>query len=156
MTEESSPAIALSVAAPLATRWIERTLRAHGPPLTVAQYLALRAVAEHAQTGGDLARRTGVSPAAASQLVAGIARAGWVERPRAPPDRRRTDLVLSPEGGRVLASAAALLEQRLEPILQGLPLPERDAIATLERLLTGTAPPRRPPPPHPRGPERRL
>jgi hypothetical protein len=36
---------ALAAAAPLATRWIERLLAQHNPPLTVTHYLALRAIA---------------------------------------------------------------------------------------------------------------
>jgi DNA-binding MarR family transcriptional regulator len=145
----SNPAAALAVAAPLATRWIERTLLAHEPPLTVAQYLALRAVEEGATTGGDLARHTGVSAPAASQLVAGLAQAGWLDRTPDPDDRRRTGLALSAEGLWVLASATARLETRLEPLLEALHPPERDALAALEAVLTGTAPPRRPPPPRP-------
>src|SRR5207237_1105484 len=49
--------------APLVSRWIERVLAAHDPPLTVAQYLALQAVADGEVVGAELARRAAVSPA---------------------------------------------------------------------------------------------
>src|SRR6266705_406689 len=48
---------ALARTAPLVSRWIERLLAAHDPPLTVAQYLALEAVAEGEMVGAELARR---------------------------------------------------------------------------------------------------
>ena len=49
MSPKHRPAIgateALVGVAPLVSRWIERLLSAHQPPLTVAQFLALRAIA---------------------------------------------------------------------------------------------------------------
>jgi hypothetical protein len=48
---------ALVRTAPLVSRWIERLLAAHEPPLTVAQYLALQAVGEGEVVGSELARR---------------------------------------------------------------------------------------------------
>ena len=56
--------------APLVSRWIERLLAGHEPPLTVAQFLALRAIAVEVVSGSELARRTGVSGPAISQLLA--------------------------------------------------------------------------------------
>src|SRR4051794_30657186 len=50
-----------------ASRWMERLLPRHDPALTVAQYLALQAVAGGGASGGELARRTGVSGPAVSQ-----------------------------------------------------------------------------------------
>src|SRR5437899_823474 len=63
---------ALVRTAPLVSRWIERLLAGHEPPLTVAQYLALQAVGEGEVVGAELARRTAVSPAAVSQLLAAL------------------------------------------------------------------------------------
>src|SRR6266567_1031155 len=54
---------ALVRTAPLVSRWIERLLAGHEPPLTVAQYLALQAVGEGQVVGSELARRTAISPA---------------------------------------------------------------------------------------------
>ena len=148
---------ALAEVAPLVSRWIERLLPAHRPPLTLAQYLALRALADNAQGAAELARRTGVSEPAVSQLVATLAAAGLVERRAAAEDRRRHELVLTRAGRRALASARALVRERLTPVLEDLPPPEADALSRalpqVEALLSGTAPPRRPPPrpPHHRG-----
>jgi len=137
-TGSRQAAEALVRAAPLASRWIERLLAAHEPPLTVAQYLALEAIAEGQIVGAELARRAAVSPAAVSQLLATLE-----------------------EGRRTLRSAHITLRDRLAGLLADLPPPEADALARmLERLqasLSGTPPPPRPhrAPPPPRGPKKR-
>src|SRR5216684_1175863 len=116
---------ALVRTAPLVSRWIERLLAAHEPPLTVAQYLALQAVGEGEVVGSELARRTAVSPAAVSQPLA-----------------------LTEQGEWTLRSAQTVLRERLAGLLTDLPPPEADALARLlERLeasLSGTPPPPRP------------
>ena len=90
--------------APLVSRWIERLLSRHDPALTVAQYLALRAIAAGDLTGAELARRTGVTGPAVSQLLTGLADAG--------PDRANA------RGGRPAPSGAVALGRREA----GLPL----------------------------------
>src|SRR5438034_4047711 len=110
---QPNAADALATAAPLATRWIERLLAAHDPPLTVAQFLALRAVAAGRVGAADLARRAAVSAAAVSQLVADLERAGLLDRAAAADDRRRQELELSSLGRTVLSSASSLLRERL-------------------------------------------
>jgi DNA-binding MarR family transcriptional regulator len=144
---------ALAAVAPLATRWIERLLAQHEPPLTVTQYLALRAIAREAVSGSELALRAGVSGPAVSQLLAGLAEAGLIERHIAEGDRRRLALTLSPAGERAFTAAERLLRERLGSLLAELPRPEADALSRLlprvEAALSGAAPPRRPP--HPPG-----
>ena len=140
--------------APLVSRWIERLLAAHDPPLTVAQYLALQAIAEGEVVGAELARRAAVSPAAVSQLLATLEETGLLARGRLESDRRRQSLALTEQGRQALRSAQAELRDRLAGLLADLTPPEADALAgLLERLqasLIGTPPPprpRRPPPP---------
>lgn len=146
---------ALTAAAPLVTRWLERLLSAHEPQLTVAQFLALRSIALGGGGAADLARSAGVSAAAVSQLVAGLERAGLVVRTPVPHDRRRLELSVSDAGHGALASAAALLRSQLGAVLAEVPAPEADALVRLvgrvEAALAGTPPPRRPRPrtPHP-------
>jgi DNA-binding MarR family transcriptional regulator len=146
-----SAAEALAAVAPLATRWIERLLARHEPALTVPQYLALRAIAREGVTGSELARRTGVSGPAVSQLLSGLASAGLVERRADAEDRRRQALALSAAGEEAFASAEALLRDELGNLLADLPRPEIDALSRLlpsvEAALSGAPPPRRPPPP---------
>jgi DNA-binding MarR family transcriptional regulator len=144
---------ALVAVAPLATRWIERLLAGHDPPLTVSQYLALRAIARDGVSGSELARRTGVSGPAVSQLLAGLADGGLLERRAIADDRRRHALTLTASGARAFQSAEKLLREGLGTLLGGLPRPEVDALSRLlprvEAALSGTALPRRPPPPPP-------
>jgi DNA-binding MarR family transcriptional regulator len=143
----------LVAVAPLVTRWIERVLAAHDPPLTPPQYLALRAIGHERVSVTELARRAGVSGPAASQLVNALADADLVHRRSVPDDRRRHELALSPPGERTLRSAETLLTTRVSELLEDLPHPEIDALAralpAVEATLAGTAPPRRPPPPPP-------
>ena len=157
---------ALASVVPLVSRWIERLLAGHEPPLTVAQFLALRAIAEEGVAGSELARRAGVSGPAVSQLVAGLADADLLVRRELVEDRRRHVLTLTKRGDRTVASARTLLRERLSALLAGLPRPETDALARalprVEAALSGAPPPRRPPhppkpPPHgPRpGPRRK-
>jgi DNA-binding MarR family transcriptional regulator len=152
---------ALVRAAPLVSRWIQRLLASHEPPLTVAQYLALEAIAEGEVVGAELARRAAVTPAAVSQLLAALEDDGLLTRARLEHDRRRQPLALTAAGERALRSARAALRERLAGLLVGLPPPEADALARLlERLqgsLSGTPPPPRPhrPPPPPGGPKKR-
>src|SRR5437773_5138152 len=152
---------ALVRTAPLVSRWVERLLAGHDPPLTVAQYLALQAIDEGEIVGAELARRAAVSPAAVSQLLAALEESGLLTRGRLEDDRRRQPLALTEHGQWALRSAQTALRERLAGLLADLPPPEADALARLlERLeasLSGTPPPprpHRPPPPPPRGPKR--
>lgn len=154
-TDAADPLAAVSL---LAARWIERLLAQHDPPLTVAQYLALRAIARESVSGTELARRSGVSGPAVSQLLTGLADDGLVERAPVESDRRRTALALSSAGRRALGGAEATLREQLGSLLSDLPRPEADALAralpAVEAALSGAPPPRRPPhPPHPPQPQ---
>lgn len=141
----------LTGAAALATRWIKRLLAAHDPPLTVAQYLALRSIDRERLTAGELARRAGVSGPAVSQLVSSLERESWIVRSHVAEDRRRQDLALTDSGRSLLAAASSSLRDQIGPLLAHLPPPELDALerllSLLESALAGTPPPRRPPPP---------
>jgi len=145
----------LAAVAPLVTRWMERVLASADPPLSLGQYLGLRAIAAGVDSAADLARATGVSESAVSQLVAGFERAGTVERTPAGDDRRRRTLALTGDGERLLRTAQKLVGARLEPLVSSLAPHDADALTALlrriEPALTGAAPPRRPPPPHPPG-----
>jgi DNA-binding MarR family transcriptional regulator len=141
----------LARTAPLVSRWIERVLAAHDPPLTVAQYLALQAIAEGEVVGAELARRAAVSPAAMSQLLTALEDAGMLIRDRREDDRRRQPLSLTEQGAWTLRAAQTALRERLAGLLADMPPKETDALARLlERLeasLSGTPPPPRPPRP---------
>jgi DNA-binding MarR family transcriptional regulator len=150
---QTDAADSLAVVSLLATRWIERLLAQLDPPLTVAQYLTLRAIGREDISGTELARRSGVSGPAISQLVAGLSDEGLLERQAMEGDRRRVTLALSPTGVRALQAAEKLLRRQLGSLLGELPGPEVDALArslpAVAAALSGAPPPRRPPPPPP-------
>ena len=145
---QTDAAEALVAVAPLATRWIERLLAAHEPPLRVSQYLALRAIAHEDISGTELARRRRLR-------ARGLATARRTRRGRptgAQPARgnqRRQTLSLSAAGEQAYRSADTLLRQRLAALLTDLPRPEADALSRalprVESILSGAPPPRRPP-----------
>ncbi len=140
-------------AAAVTSRWAERVLAAHEPPLTLAQYLALRSINREPVTAAELSRRAGISGPATSQLVSGLEDGGWIARTPFAHDRRSHALALTDTGMRVFASAGALLRDRLGALLAELPTPalhalER-ALPLVEATLGGNPPPRRPRPPHP-------
>jgi DNA-binding MarR family transcriptional regulator len=157
---DRAAAAALVGVAPLASRWIERILGGLEPPLTLSQYLALRAIARDDVSAVELARRTGVTEASVSQLLAGLGDHELVERTPSAHDRRRLRLALTVRGATVLQHAESLLARRMSPLLAELAPPDREALAVvlprLEAVIGGTAPPRRaappprrPPPPRP-------
>ncbi len=155
----SAAADGLIAVALLANRWIERLLAGHRPPLTITQFLALRAISTEGVSGAELARRAGVSGPAVSQLLASLADAGLLNRQAQAEDRRRLALTLSARGQRALASAQTLLRERLGPLLAELPRPEAEALTRalphLEASLSGAPPPRRPRPPRAPRPHQR-
>src|SRR5690348_18456187 len=117
----ANPAEALVGVAPLAARWIERLLGGGEPTLTLAQYLALRAIAPEPLAAAELARRAGVSGAAVSQLVSGLETAGWVEREPEPADRRRHLLTLTSAGFEAFQAATRRVYGGLGELLADLP-----------------------------------
>ena len=149
---------ALVAIAPPLTRWIERLLAGHDPSLTLAQYLALRAIANDELPSSEIARRTGVSGPAVSQLLSALGDAGLIERTPVPGDRRRQALSASPAGSRALRSAETLLRRRLGSLLADVAPHEAEALRlgldAVAAALEGRPPPRRPPPqpPDPRRP----
>ncbi len=151
----------LSRLAPALSRWMERTLASHDPPLTVVQLQTLRAIDGGRGMGADIARAAGITQAAVSQVVGALERAGLVARgERDPEDRRRQALALTADGRAALASAEALVAGRLEALIGDLPGPELDALdRSLSRVadaVAGVPPPRPPAPPARRpGPARK-
>ena len=114
----------LARTAPLVSRWIERLLAGHAPPLTVAQFLVLQSVGDGEVVGSELARRAAVSPAAVSQLLAH----SGVRRPRRAHARHR----------RPPASAADLdPDRRDDPSLRAHPAPRPSGRAPRRHAAAG-------------------
>jgi DNA-binding MarR family transcriptional regulator len=150
----------LSRLAPALSRWIERTLAGHDPPLTVAKLETLRAIGGGRALGSELARAAAITPAAVSQIVGALERDGLVARgERDPDDRRRQSLALTAAGVTALRSAERLVARRLGELLGDLPPPELDAfdrlLVRVADAIAGVPPPRAPRPPPRPGPPRR-
>src|ERR671934_53704 len=83
--------------APLVNRWIERLLAVHEPRLTLAQFLAMRAIAADSVTATELARRRRGSPRpevdrlgrVLGRLEEALGGRPPPRRPPPPPPRRR-------------------------------------------------------------------
>lgn len=89
--------------------------------------------------------------AGSGHQIAGLVGQGLVERSPGQSDRRRQELALSSTGRKALRSATKAMREELAGLVADLPRPEADALARglpeVEALLSGAAPPRRPPPP---------
>jgi DNA-binding MarR family transcriptional regulator len=93
----------------------------------------IRAVAAERPTVSRLAELLGVTKQAASRLADDMVKLGYLERFGDPEDRRRTRLVLSPQGERIRArphEESQTMEAELRERFGG------DAVAQLRALLT--------------------
>ncbi|MBB1513869.1 MarR family transcriptional regulator [Tessaracoccus sp. MC1627] len=83
-------------------------------------------------TPGAVADRLGVTPAAVTQLVAGLVDLGLVRQDRDPADGRRRVLVLEPERQLEVAGFEREVVERMAPHFAGL---DDDELRTLVALL---------------------
>jgi len=110
--------------------------------LSVAQYGTLLLLAESpASTIAEVARKVGTARQSANELVAGLERAGLIERRTHPNDRRAQQIHLTPAGQDRLAAATPavrLVEAQLEADLSAA---DRSAArAWLQRMVDSEIP----------------
>ena len=84
--------------------------------LTLAQYRVLVLLGEGKEAASALAEKLAVSRPSVTGVVDGLVARGLVERAHDVDDRRRVGHELTAEGRRVLASADAEIERRLDEI----------------------------------------
>ena len=96
--------------------------------LSLPQYRVLALLADGSTASSVLARRLAVSPPSVTAVVDGLVARGLVERRDDPEDRRRLTLLLTRDGKRLLATADAASEARLDEIAGFLVEPP-DALA---------------------------
>ncbi|MBA3867024.1 MAG: MarR family transcriptional regulator [Solirubrobacterales bacterium] len=115
---QTDAAEALAAVAPLATRWIERLLAQGETPLTMTQYLALRAIAREQISSAELARRAGVTRQTMHRAVTQLVDEGLlVSTPG--PGFPRSSLIELTAAGRERRDIASGILRDLEHALAG-------------------------------------
>ena len=117
----------------IATKKLERGLGLSGAQLEALEILR----DSPGLSPSDLACRSATDQSTASVVVKRLAESGLVERRKENGDRRRTHLVLTPEGERVLESAPPSTPSTLRSAFMRMGHGDRVALTTLlERWLT--------------------
>ncbi len=106
---------------PLVMRTMASDMRRQGCLLPPTHFALPAMLAHHPRTMGELAERMGVSAPTMSNLIAGMARRGWVVRREDPDDRRVALIELTAGGRRSLQRHQLLAERRVAHLLAALP-----------------------------------
>jgi DNA-binding MarR family transcriptional regulator len=100
--------------------------------LTVSQYLLLGALTGCPKRSvGELAECAGVAAPTATRMIAGLERAGVVERRPSTTDRRVVDVLLTPRGRRLLERKQQMLADTRRALYASLSPAERDQVEAL-------------------------
>ena len=126
-------------------RWIVRSLRllesAAGLPggLSAAQVFVLQVLRESGGLSlGELAERTATDPSSVSVVVRKLHEKGLVSKQAGAGDRRRVEVALTAEGGRVAERTPQLVQQALLDRLEALEPGQRKQLADLlEQVAPG-------------------
>ncbi len=104
--------------------------------LTLAQFSALRLLADHSCSMGEAARTLRITMPTATQLLDGLVSKSLVTRATGDQDRRQVRLEITQEGRRALDQCRSALESFLASALARLPVEQRESLAAdLEQLL---------------------
>ena len=87
----------------------------------------------------DVGSQLGISNAAASQLVHGLVRQGYIERSEDPHDRRAKRLKLSPQGRALIEKGIAMRSRWLQELAEALTPEQTRHIIEALKLLTQAA-----------------
>ena len=105
--------------------------------VTVPQCVCLQALLPTPLEAGPLAERLGNSPSAATRLVDGLVKRGWVERARDATDRRRVQVQLTESGRAQALELRALTAQTVAAVMARIPTGQHAQIAESLRLVRG-------------------
>ena len=114
-------------------RRCDAALRPSG--LSMAQYAAMRALADHPQaSASELARLCFVTRQSLQDLLAGLRSAGFVRDAKLPPRGRARSLELTPVGVKRLAAAHSAVMGVESSMLEGISASaQRQLVASLDR-----------------------
>jgi DNA-binding MarR family transcriptional regulator len=110
--------------------------------VTPQQAETLQLIAEKgAISTSQLAVILGIDPSTASRNLAGLEKAGLVQRKKGTEDGRQTDIRLTPKGKRAADSATQGANQAFASLLERLPRQERqritDALEIVAQVIDG-------------------
>lgn len=119
--------------------------RARTGEVTPQQAETLQLIAEKgAISTSQLAVILGIDPSTASRNLAGLEKAGLVQRKKGTEDGRQTDIRLTPKGKRAADSATQGANQAFASLLERLPRQERqrvtDALELVAQAIDGEMP----------------
>ena len=105
--------------------------------VTVQQCVCLQALLPAPLEAGPLAEQLGTSPSAATRLVDGLVKRGWVERARDASDRRRVQVQLTDAGRAQGLELRSLTAQTVAAVMARVPAEKHAQIAESLRLVRG-------------------
>jgi DNA-binding MarR family transcriptional regulator len=118
---------------------------AEGLGASVSEALALRFIAVSSPTQLELADHLGLEKSTVSRLVDGMEAKGWVSKTRNSDNRRFVSVALTEQGLEAESMVAEGIQARHGRMLEGLSVPERQALKVglpaLLRVLSETAQP---------------
>lgn len=136
--QPGSPAARILKAVPPLARLIASEVRRAGADLqlTLPQFSALRLLADHDCSVGEMARTLHVALPTVTQIVDGLVSKGLAQRSSVEQDRRQVWLRITDEGRRVMHECRRAVEAFLADALASSPKERQDTIASeIERLL---------------------
>ena len=105
--------ILIAVLTRITHRSVDERLNAHTPDLSGLQFGILRTLAQASRTLSELSKQFVLDPSTLVPVIDALERKGLVTRGKAPNDRRRIPLALTPEGVALIRSLPLFHEEDL-------------------------------------------
>jgi DNA-binding MarR family transcriptional regulator len=104
--------------------------------ITLTQLVVLRELRPGPQTAGRLGEKVGLSPTSVTRLVDRLERRGLVSRRRDSGDRRQVEILLEPEGERMLSEIRVLRGSDIHRAIESMSRGDRSLlVAALGKLV---------------------
>jgi len=110
----------------------------HQNGIAHSQWIVLKIIEHHKRSIKDIAEMLGISSSAATQLVDGLVRSGYVTRQEDPKDRRSTQLGLSPKGKKHIAATKEKRITEMADIFDALTDKELEEFVRLHKKITSS------------------
>ena len=114
-------------------QFAQREIRAAGYPITIDQWLIIKTISENPQiTQHDLAEKVFKDNASVTRMIDLIVKNGYLERYENKNDRRRTTLVITASGKRIISDVSKVIDQNRRAALDKI---DRSVLAGVDRFL---------------------